>query len=537
VAGGGGGSAETPGPGGPFAQARLGPAHPIVERLRARRSEIDEAIFARISDQWFDRTGSEDPEYVAGLRAAGGAALDYVLEGIERSGASLEPVPAAALEQARRAAHVGVGLDTVLRRYLAGYAVLEGFVVQEAERDEKDWSPRIESRPPKSALRDVLQRMSALVDRLITAVSRAYGNELEQGGVEQGDDAALASAKRPASARRKSRHDPTSRRDPPSRRDRILAAMAEVAAERGFEHASVKLVSARAGVSTRTFYEEFEGLQDCFLVVLDLALARAGELIMQAFVREQRWQDGLLGAIASLLMFLESEPLLARVWFVEAMAAGSWALQRREQIAQALTSIVLEYWAAQGEERPEPLAMAGVMAAVLGLVQTHLVTDKPEPLIELLGPLMGIVTSLRLEKQEVAGEVQRAAQVAREIQAGGSRWLLPAPAAEQDTEPGSAPDVTLFANLGDATARRLRECVLYLAEQDGRGGPDSGPSNREVGIGIHVVHQSQVSKLLTYLAQEGLVSRRSEGKGKRNAWRLTPKGEEMARVLMRQTEG
>ena len=147
----------------------------LVERLRARRSEIDEAIFVRISDQWFDRTGSGDPEYVAGLRAAGVAALDYVLVGIERSGESLQPVPVAALAQARRAARTGVGLDTVLRRYLAGYAVLEGFVMHEAERDEKDWIPPTQA----SALRDVLQRMSTLVDRLITAVSHSYSKEVE----------------------------------------------------------------------------------------------------------------------------------------------------------------------------------------------------------------------------------------------------------------------------------------------------------------------------------------------------------------------
>lgn len=35
--------------------------------------------------------------------------------------------------------------------------------------------------------------------------------------------------------------------------------------------------------------------------------------------------------IAFGIEFLDSEPLLTRVWFVEAMAAGAWALQRRER--------------------------------------------------------------------------------------------------------------------------------------------------------------------------------------------------------------
>ena len=539
--------------GGSSARARVR----LVERLRARRAEIDQAIFARISDQWFDRAGSEDPEYVAGLRAAGVAALDYALEGIECSGESLQPVPAAVLAQARRAARVGVGLDTVLRRYMAGYGLLEGFVIQEAEHDEL--------LRPGSALRDVMRIASALVDRLIAAVSRAYGEEIERvgqtplasedstaprqrgrkarsertgSGGSQASPARAAGTRRERTSRRDqtsrcdptgdqtSRRDRSSRRDQTSRRDRIIEAMVEVAAERGFGHASVKLVTGRAGVSTRTFYEEFDGLRECFLAVLDLGLEHAGELITRAYAREERWQDGVLGALASLLVFLDSEPLLARVWFVEAMAAGSWALERRERIAAALRSMIVGYWAARGEEPLEPVAAVGVMASVLGLIQTHLVTEQSGPLIELLGPLMGFVTSLSLDKEDRAREVRRGAELAREIKAGDPRWSPPV----RPPRPSSAPDVALPATLANPGAHRARECLLFLAEQGARG---FSPSNREIGIAIGVTDKSQISRLLAYLAGENLVVKRSEGRGKRNASGLTPRGEEIARALER----
>jgi AcrR family transcriptional regulator len=472
----------------------------LVERLRARRAEIDEAIFARISDQWFDRTGSDDPEYMAGLRAAGVAALDYVLEGIERSGGSLARVPVAVIEQARRAARAGVGLDTVLRRYLAGYSVVEGFLVGEAER-EQDWTR------PTRGLREVLADMSALVDRLITAVSHAYGDEIER-------------AARPP-ARRASRG-----RVVGPQRDRILDAMVELVAEHGFAGVSVKLVTARAGVSTRTFYEEFQNLRECFLAVLDLALEHAGGLIVRAFAREERWQDGVLGALASLLTFFDSEPALTRVWFVEALAAGSWALERREQISGTLRSMIVEPWAARGGHSPDPVASTGVMAAVLGLIHTHLITEQPEPLIELLGPLMGLVTSLYLDKDDVAREVHRGAQLAREIQAGeDDRWALPARAAAAGTRHGAESDIAIPARLANPSARRARECLLFLVEH-----PDA--SNREIAAAIGVTHQPQISRLLAYLAKEQLATKHSAGVGKRNAWRLTPRGEEVARALV-----
>jgi len=515
---------DTDEPGEARARARAA----VVERLRARRSEIDEAIFARISDQWFDRTGSGDPEYVAGLRAAGVAALDYVLVGMERLGESLERVPVAVLEQARRAARTGVGLETVLRRYLAGYVVVEGFVVQETERAEQDLIP------PTHGLRDMLADMSALVDRLITAVSRAYGEEIEGAG-----SSPARSGRPPASAQRHKQsggagggssrtreHVVRDQRARTSRRDRILEAMVEVVSERGFAGASVKLVTARAGVSTRTFYEEFDGLRECFEAVLDLALERAGGLIVQAYAREERWQDGVLGALASLLVFFDSEPALTRVWFVEALAAGSWALARREQVAGMLRSMIVEHWVARGDQAPDPVAATGVMASVLGLIHTHLVTEQPEPLIELLGPLMGLVTSLYLDKQDVAREVQRGVRVAREIQAGEVSWALP-PAAPPQSEP------TLPAILTNPTARRLRACVLYLAEQDPQG---PGPSNREIGTAVGAVHKSQISKLLSQLQAEDLAVKGSVGPGGPNEWRLTPRGENIAGALAGQED-
>lgn len=106
----------------------------LVERLRSRCSEIEETIFAHVRDALPDQIGDEDAEYVVGLRAAVSAAVDYGLTGIEHGEGWSGPAPSAAIAQARRAARGGVGLDTVLLRYMAGYTLLEDFVMDEAER-------------------------------------------------------------------------------------------------------------------------------------------------------------------------------------------------------------------------------------------------------------------------------------------------------------------------------------------------------------------------------------------------------------------
>jgi PucR C-terminal helix-turn-helix domain/GGDEF-like domain len=144
----------------------------VVQRLRARRAEIVTAIFMRVCDVVPDPIGLADAEYVVGLRQAVAAAVDYGLVGIEWGREGSGPAPAAAVAQAQRAARSGVSLDTVLRRYTAGYTLLEDFVVQEAESCDLVSQPR--------ALRGVLSAHASVLESLTAAVAEEYRRELRR---------------------------------------------------------------------------------------------------------------------------------------------------------------------------------------------------------------------------------------------------------------------------------------------------------------------------------------------------------------------
>ncbi len=149
----------------------------LIERLRARREEIELAIFERARDLISDSASDGDAEYVTGLRATVTASLDYCLTGIERDqGSSLGPVqvPAQALAQARRAARNRVSLDAVLRRYMVGQAILLDFILQDAEA--------IPSRDKAEELRGISRALSRLLDELVLAVAREYVGELRRAG-------------------------------------------------------------------------------------------------------------------------------------------------------------------------------------------------------------------------------------------------------------------------------------------------------------------------------------------------------------------
>jgi len=304
-----------------------------------------------------------------------------------------------------------------------------------------------------------------------------------------------------------------------ARRARIIQAMVEVIAERGYARVSVSLVTARAGVSRRTFDSLFGSTEDCLAAVFDLGLERTAELMTDAFEKAETWQGGLRTALASLLVLLDAEPVLARVWLVESLAAGGWALEHRERNLQALRDLVLSSWPGSEDWSSPPLAAEGVLASVLGIVHAHIVAGKPEPLIGLLGPLMGIVAAPYLSPRAAAREIERGDDLARTMQAE-HRDRSPWPSARRS----AGCDVEVPTMLSNPNAHRARECLLFVCDH-----PSS--SNREVAVGIGVAHPSQISRLLRYLLEADLAVKRSEGAGKRNAWQLTARGEEVARAL------
>lgn len=139
--------------------------------MRARRTEIEEALRARVYSI-SDPTEAVNPEYADGLRGALVAALEYGLAGIEAPAWRLPPVPPTLLVQARTAARNAVGLDTVLRRYFGGYALLGDFLIEAAQAEGMG----------ASSLKRILRAQATLFDRLIAEVSEEYVREGETRG-------------------------------------------------------------------------------------------------------------------------------------------------------------------------------------------------------------------------------------------------------------------------------------------------------------------------------------------------------------------
>jgi AcrR family transcriptional regulator len=113
--------------------------------------------------------------------------------------------------------------------------------------------------------------------------------------------------------------------------------MRAAVANGGYEDATIADVIAHAGVSRKTFYEQFTGKDECFAVAYREEMDRLLEVTMSAFGDgDEPWVVRLRGALTALCAALASNPETARLCFVEAMDAGTVTAERRREALRGL---------------------------------------------------------------------------------------------------------------------------------------------------------------------------------------------------------
>jgi AcrR family transcriptional regulator len=127
-----------------------------------------------------------------------------------------------------------------------------------------------------------------------------------------------------------------------SQRIRILTAMIEVVAARGYADTRVVDVIGTAGVSRKTFYELFDSKEDCFLAAYDILLGRVLEVAEAGFGVEPEtpWPERIESGLRAILAHLAAHPGEARFALVEVLAAGPRALARRDAVMRQFTGFI-----------------------------------------------------------------------------------------------------------------------------------------------------------------------------------------------------
>jgi len=173
-----------------------------------------------------------------------------------------------------------------------------------------------------------------------------------------------------------------------SQRDRMLRALAEAVAEKGYAKTSVADVLSRAGVSRETFYEQFSSKEDCFLETFDLA----GEILLGRVAGapgEGTAAERFDRLLTAYLDTLASEPAYARVYLVDSHAAGPEAVRRRVALQARFTDALVELFGLRAPH--ERFACELLVAAVGSLVTTRVALGDEESLRDLRAPIVDLV--------------------------------------------------------------------------------------------------------------------------------------------------
>jgi AcrR family transcriptional regulator len=163
-----------------------------------------------------------------------------------------------------------------------------------------------------------------------------------------------------------------------NQRSRLVAAMAESIARRGYAATSVEHVIELAGVSRATFYTQFDNRHDCLLAAYQAVFERLVEKVSAACASELTWEEKTARAIGAAIEFALRHPAEARLVALDTVAADAEAARRAlagaDQLAAMLRTGRKHH--PQALELPE-LTERALVGAVASVVNWRLLSGEP----------------------------------------------------------------------------------------------------------------------------------------------------------------
>lgn len=170
-----------------------------------------------------------------------------------------------------------------------------------------------------------------------------------------------------------------------TRRDAIVAAMIQVAGEKGYADTAVADVIAEAGASRTTFYKHFSDKRECFLAAYDVAVEKTLATAELACAEGNDWPDRVRRALTAVVELFAAEPALGRTAIVEVASAGPDARQRYSAAIDRLSRLLES--GRRSEPALPPTTSLMAVGAVAGLILDELRGNRSGSLLSLLPEL------------------------------------------------------------------------------------------------------------------------------------------------------
>ncbi len=190
-----------------------------------------------------------------------------------------------------------------------------------------------------------------------------------------------------------------------NQRERILDAVANLSAAKGFAAITVREIADQAAVSLDAFYAHFIDKEDAFLVAYEVGHQKSLAVVERAFNEAPDWQHGVCAGLDALFDFLACEPTFAHLALVDALLATPRTAERARKGVGAYERMITDGLAEMPiSKRPPALAAAAIAGGIFELCSTHVMQQRIAALPDLtpaamyfaLAPFTGAVEAARL---------------------------------------------------------------------------------------------------------------------------------------------
>jgi AcrR family transcriptional regulator len=190
-----------------------------------------------------------------------------------------------------------------------------------------------------------------------------------------------------------------------NQRQRILHAIAEVTAAKGYTATTVTDVVAQAGLAREVFYRHFRDKQDAFMAAYETGFQTLMALSVGAFYTSSEWPERIWAASRAYTDFMANFPSFAHLGMVESHTISPELVARVDERVMAFTFFLQEgneYLQSQADTDHSVTAEAIAMA-MYELV-SHMIRDGRNDELPGLLPLMVYIVLAPYMGAEVACE-------------------------------------------------------------------------------------------------------------------------------------
>lgn len=187
-----------------------------------------------------------------------------------------------------------------------------------------------------------------------------------------------------------------------AQRERLLHAITECVASKGYAQTAVADVLARSGVSRATFYQLFTDKEDCYCAAYQQAITLLRQALAASPAAPAGTAQAALTRVDNLLTVylaqLASQPDAAKAFMVEVHAAGLRANTQRQAVIAAFIDQVLTLLAGHtahlGPAEDQRFAISCFVHGMISLVTSMISVGDSARLPELREPLRRLAGKL-----------------------------------------------------------------------------------------------------------------------------------------------